>query len=499
MGYNVLLFMISKFIKMIKKTKLPYIVIATTVLLIATMGYLYINDSRDYSLFKESDSPKLRAHLVDEFTGAYGAEIKPSGNILEMDMVAKQSEVEIFNGVKTKVWSYNGQVPGPEIRLKLGDTLKLNFTNNLPQETTIHFHGVRVPNAMDGVPGVTQDPIQPGETFVYEFTPKDAGTYWYHPHVRSSEQVERGLFGTLVVEDAEPWPYTQDRVLVIDDWRMTNDKQVYPQFNTPMDLMHDGRWGNVITVNGKLMPNITARPGERIRFRLVNSSNARVYMPTIDGVSAKIIAVDGMYAREVTDLGNLELSPGNRIDVDITIPVDMQGQRLELRDQFRDVDNLLMTININGTPIYTPEFNYPLNPNVPVWSDAESVSIDKEYRLNARRKDGGGMMGGIEWTINDKAFPDYDPYTFRYGELNTMRFTNESGRLHPMHLHGQFFKVVARNGKSVYEPYFRDTVLVYPKESIDIALVPLDKGRWVSHCHILEHAEAGMMTVVEVE
>ena len=109
-----------------------------------------------------------------------------------------------------------------------------------------------------------------------------------------------------------------------------------------------------------------------------------------------------------------------------------------------------------------------------------------------------GMMGGIEWTINDKAYPDYDPYTFKYAEFNTMRFTNESVRLHPMHLHGQFFKVIARDGVPVSEPYFRDTVLVYPRQSVDVALVPLDKGLWVNHCHILEHAAAGMLTAVEV-
>jgi FtsP/CotA-like multicopper oxidase with cupredoxin domain len=103
-----------------------------------------------------------------------------------------------------KVWAYNGQVPGPVLRVRLGETLRVHFTNNLPEETTIHWHGVRLPNAMDGVPGVTQPPVPPAGEFVYEFTPKDAGTFWFHPHVRASEQVERGLYGVLVVEDASP-------------------------------------------------------------------------------------------------------------------------------------------------------------------------------------------------------------------------------------------------------------------------------------------------------
>ena len=442
-----------------------------------------------------------RERFVAEFKGAYAGEAEPNGNVIEMEMTASESEVEIFDGYKTKVWSYNGIVPGPEIRIKLGDTLKINFTNNLPQQTTIHFHGVRVPNAMDGVPGVTQEPIEPGGKFVYEFTPKDAGTFWFHPHVRSSEQVERGLFGTLIVEDDADERYSRDVVWVIDDWRMTNDRQVHERFNTPMDLMHDGRWGNVITVNANLNEVLKARPGERIRLRLVNTSNARIYMPSFENLDAKVIAVDGMYVREVFDFGKLELSPGNRIDVDITIPKDANGKSFNLVDNFGRTQIRLARIEVEGPVADTPEFEYPTNPNVPEWKGADSVAIDKEYRLNARRKEGGGggMMGGIEWTINGKAYPDYDPFTFRYAKFNTMRFTNESSRLHPMHLHGQFFKVIARDGKPVSEPYFRDTVLVYPSQTIDIALVPLDKGVWVNHCHILEHAEAGMMTAVTVE
>ena len=466
----------------------------------AVVAFMFYNQVGQADISTDS-SKSARIALAEEFKGAYDAEIEALGNVLEMDMVAAPSEVEIFNGVKTKVWSYNGQVPGPEIRVKLGDTLKLNFTNNLPQETTIHFHGVRVPNAMDGVPGVTQDPIQPGETFVYEFTPKDSGTYWYHPHVRSSEQVERGLFGTLVVEDDISTKYSQDKLMVIDDWRMDTDKQVDNQFNTPMDLMHDGRWGNVMTVNGKLDEVMQVRPGERLRLRLVNTSNARVYNPVLKGLDAKVIAVDGMYVKEVFDFGSLELSPGNRIDIDVTVPKGAAEQSFDLIDTFSGGEVTLARLVVSSDFVETPEFAYPINPNVPEWVNAAMVSVDKEYRLNARRKAGSGMgmMDGIEWTINDKAYPDYDPFSFKHGEFNKIRFTNESSRLHPMHLHGQFFKVVARNGKPVNEPHFRDTVLVRPRESVDIALVPLDKGKWVNHCHILEHAEAGMMTVVEVK
>ncbi len=444
-----------------------------------------------------------REKLVTEFTGAgaYLSDIVPNGNLVEVDMVATESEVEIFEGVKTRVWSYNGTVPGPELRIKLGDTLKVNFTNNLPQETTVHFHGVRVPNAMDGVPGVTQEAIKPGETFVYAFTPKDAGTFWFHPHVRTAEQVERGLFGTLIVEGEIDKEYSQDKVWVVDDWRMTNDYQVDERFVTPGDLMHDGRWGNVITVNGKLNEVLNTRPGERIRLRLINTSNARVYALNFSGLKANAIAIDGMYVKEVFNATRFELAPGNRIDVDITIPRDADGKKYVVYDSFTGNNINLATIKVGGEVVSTTGFDFPTNKKVPDWAGAMGVGIDKEYVLDARRKPGSGMdmMGEIQWTINGKAYPEYDPFALKYGKFNTMRFRNDSSRLHPMHLHGQFFKVVARDGNAVDEGYFRDTVLVKPKETVDIALVPLDKGTWVNHCHILEHADAGMITAVTVE
>ncbi len=485
---------------------IKFVLIVVMVLVGVILGSIYgkYNQSTDKTTLpsEKQTQPELRAKLVEEFRGAYEEDIVPNGKVVEIKMVAEPTVTEIFDGVKTKVWAYNGTVPGPQLRIKLGDTLKVDFTNKLPQETTIHFHGVRVPNAMDGVPGVTQPPIKPGEKFVYEFTPKDPGTYWFHPHVRSSEQVERGLFGTLVVEEPIDEQYSQDQVWVIDDWRLTNDKQVYEEFNTPMDLMHDGRWGNVITVNAKLQEELIARPGERIRLRLVNASNARVYLPKFENLTATIIATDGMLVKRTRPLGDLELSPGNRIDLDITIPTNANGREFALTDDFGRQKITLAKIKVRGEKVSTPEFDFPTNAKVPDWSEATKVEIDKEYRLNARRKAGGegmGMMGQIEWTINGKAYPEYDPFTFKYEKFNTFSFINESSRLHPMHLHGQFFKVIARNGVPVDEGFFRDTVLINPKEKVDLALVPLDKGKWVSHCHILEHAEAGMMTAVTVE
>lgn len=430
-----------------------------------------------------------------KYEKAYPEDIEANGVIKEFTLVAQKASLDLFTSNPLEVWTYNGQVPGPEIRVAKGDTLKINFTNNLPQETTIHFHGIRVPNAMDGVPGVTQDPIKPGESFVYEFVPKDAGTFWYHPHVRGSEQVERGLYGVIVVEDPEEPLYDQDKVIVLDDWRIDQTGRIDPRFNTGSDLMHDGRWGNIVTVNGLPNYTLTAKAGERVRLRFVNTSNARVYQLDFGGLDVMGFAVDGMLAKEPFSPRGFELSPGNRIDVDITIPLDSQKKQYSIRDTFTRQTNNLVSILINDEIAKTQDFDTPTAEMFPEWNSATALRINQEYVLNARR---GGQYG-IEWTINGKAYPDYDPITLKKGEFNVIRFTNASSRLHPMHLHGQFFKVLSRNGLQVDEPYLRDTVLVKSKEVIDIGVVPLDEGTWVSHCHVLEHAEAGMLTVIKVE
>lgn len=390
----------------------------------------------------------------------------------------------------------NGQVPGPTLRVRLGDTVRVRFTNRLPQETTIHWHGVRVPNAMDGVPHATQPPVQPGASFTYEFTPKDAGTFWFHPHVRSSEQVERGLYGLLIVDDRAPPPYTRDVAWILDDWLLGADRQIVPDFNTPHDLMHDGRWGNAITVNGRTDTTLKVAAGERIRLRLLNASNGRIYVPELGGLDAKIIAVDGLYARTPRPLEHFELAPGNRLDLDVTISGG--GRSLVVMDRFlAQRPNRLAEIEIDGTAA-APSFASPARAHVPVWGAGLAMPVTHELRLDARR---GGPLG-IEWTINDQAFAGHEhahpSIALARGRWSRLRFVNASARLHPIHLHGMFFKLLARDGVAVDEPFFRDTVLIHGRETIDIGLVPLDIGDWMMHCHILEHAEAGMMTMIAV-
>lgn len=440
----------------------------------------------------------LADRLRTEFEGAYPDTIEPSGRTHELEIVAAPTEVQIADGPPLRVWAYDGRVPGPTLRIRLGDELRVRFVNRLPQETTIHWHGVRVPNAMDGVPHVTQPPVQPGETFTYTFTPKDAGSYWFHPHVRGSEQVERGLHGVLIVEDRDPLPYSQDVMWVIDDWRLDDTRQIDQRFNTRHDLAHDGRWGNLRTVNGRIDEVLQVRPGERIRLRMLNCANGRIIAPHFGSLRPTVIAVDGKYLREPVTLDRFEMAPGNRLDLDIVMDVQ-SSELVTVVDTFspRRVTPIA-SIAIDGTAVPTPSFPSPASAHVPLWRDGLDAPLHHDFRMNA---EAGGEYG-ITWTFDGQAFAGHEHHheslTLERGRFHRIRFTNESGRLHPIHMHGTFFRVLARDGVPQDEPFFRDTVLVHPRESVDLGLVPTDLGSWMVHCHILEHAEAGMMTLVRV-
>ena len=446
--------------------------------------------------------PDVREALAREFAGAYPADEPAPTDTVVHRIVAAPTRLELLDGRSLDVWAYNGQVPGPILHVRLGQRLRVEFENRLPQPTTIHWHGVRLPNAMDGVPGVTQPPVPPGGSFTYEFTPKDAGTFWFHPHIRSSEQVERGLYGVLVVEDVAPPPYSQDVVWVLDDWKLTRDgAEIDPAFVTRHDLAHDGRWGQVSTVNGRTDHETIVRPGERIRLRLLNAANGRVFAPDLGDLDARVIAVDGMYTARPLDPAGFELAPGNRLDLDIRIPADAAGGLHTIIDVFGRAPRPIAAVRVADGPVETVAFESPARARVPRWEDALGVPVDLDLSLDARR---GGPYG-IEWTINGEAHGEHAAHDhqepvgrFTAGRFTRMRFTNVSPRLHPMHIHGSFFRVLARDGHEVDEPYWRDTVLVRPRQTIDVGLVPLDPGLWMLHCHILEHAEAGMMTLVEV-
>jgi FtsP/CotA-like multicopper oxidase with cupredoxin domain len=444
------------------------------------------------------DSAEQR--LLSEFTGSYPIDASPTGVVRTFEIVAAPTTLPLVDGKQLDVWAYNGQVPGPTLRIKLGETLRVHFTNKLPQATTIHWHGVRVPNGMDGVPNITQPAVEPGASFTYEFTPKDAGTFWFHPHIRASEQVERGLYGVLIVEDPTPAPYSREVVWVLDDWLLDGAGQIVAQFNTPHDLAHDGRWGNAITINGMTNTTLRVQPGERIRLRMLNSANGRVFRPDFGDLDAKIIAVDGLYLREPIPAGSFEMTPGNRLDIDIAFDRSPASPP-DLWDRFYSQrPNKLATFEIAGDLVTTPQFPSPAKAHVPRWLDGIGTPVTHSFRLDAQQ---GGPFG-IAWTIDGVAMDSghqhhHEPsLSLPHGHFAHLQFVNASARIHPIHFHGMFFRLLARDGTPIEEPFFRDTVLVHARETVDIGLVPSDVGMWMMHCHILEHAEAGMMTTIRV-
>ncbi len=441
------------------------------------------------------DQPGL-SNIEDGYLTALGGTVIDSGRIHRLDLIAAESQTGILAPYQAKVWTYNGKIPGPIIRIQLGDTLEVNLLNKLKQPTSIHWHGVRLPNAVDGVPGLTQQAVASGARYIYRFKPKDAGTFWFHPHVKSSEQIEKGLHGVLIVEDPKQPHYSQDLVWILDDWLLDREGQIVNRFVTRHDLAHDGRWGNFVTINGQQQPSFTVHPGERLRIRLVNVANGRIFAPRFPELTPRVIAVDGMLVAEPFPLDQLFLAPGNRLDLDLVVPKDYQGKNLELVDKFsRETLSLARLAVSNVQAVETPDFRSPRADYFPDSEQLVAAPVYHEFQLNAER---GGYYG-ITWTIDKQAWPEVTPLKLKHGKFYRLRFSNLSSRLHPMHIHGQFFQVIARREKPVYEKYWRDTVLIGPKESVDIGLVPIDKGKWANHCHILEHAEAGMMGVITVE
>lgn len=238
-----------------------------------------------------------------------------SGQIFKLS--ASETKVNLVRpNTPTDVWAFNDVVPGPEIRVRRGELLRVRVKNNLREETTVHWHGIRLPNNMDGVPYLTQQPIKSGEEFEYSFVCPDAGTYWYHPHQRSFEQVGRGLYGPLIVEDSEPLAVDREITWVLGDWRLQSDASISNDFGHLHDITHAGRIGNTVTVNGRVTDSVSVAPGERVRLRMINAATARVFGLNFENHLPFIIAYDGHSVEPHAPENKLVvLGPGMRVDV----------------------------------------------------------------------------------------------------------------------------------------------------------------------------------------
>jgi FtsP/CotA-like multicopper oxidase with cupredoxin domain len=296
---------------------------------------------------------------------------------------------------ETEVWCYNGRVPGPEIRLRQGERLKVTVENGLNELTSVHWHGLRVPNAMDGVPYLTQDPIEPGGTFVYEFVAPDAGTYFYHPHWRSFEQVGRGLYGPLIVEEREPIEVDRDVLWAIDDWRLTPAGSISDDFGDFRDIGMAGRIGNIMTINGRAPRPFRVRAGERLRLRLINAANARILELNFTGHRPRIVALDGQPVEPHEPAGGrIVLGPAMRAD----LVIDMTGEpgaSFAVTDSFyrRWAYKLLDLVYADEPPLRRAPLEAPIH--LPA-NDLPEPDFERAERHEVTFAGGmmGGMMGG---------------------------------------------------------------------------------------------------------
>lgn len=420
---------------------------------------------------------------------------------------------------ETAVWSYAGRVPGPVIRARQGERLRIDFENGLEEPTTVHWHGLRIANAMDGVPGLTQPPVAPGEHFDYEFEPPDAGLFWYHPHLRSSEQLARGLYGALVVEERDPPRVDRDLIWVLDDWRLQDDGAIVDNFGRRNDIRNEGRLGNTVTVNGQRLVDFAVRSGERLRLRLLNAANARVFALRFDDLTPTVVAYDGQPVEpHVPEDKRVVLGSGMRAELILDMTGDPGAKSVVDDDYYEESEYSFVRFQYSrDKPLRESPLDAPvrLAPNpIPepdlAKAETQQVLIQGGSQGSLEEAIYKGQTYGVRelwrehrkiWTINGIAAHGMvmDPmFTLKRGDSYRWAIKNDTEWDHPLHLHGHSFRILTRNAEPVPHTPWADTVLLFPNETAEVAFVADIPGDWLFHCHILEHHEGGMGAVVRV-
>ncbi|WP_432690258.1 multicopper oxidase family protein [Pseudooceanicola sp. C21-150M6] len=413
----------------------------------------------------------------------------------------------------TEVWSYDGTMPGPILRVPQGGRVTRRLVNELPVPTSIHWHGIRIDNAMDGVAGLTQEAVPPDGTFDYDFAVPDAGTYWYHAHTNSFEQVARGLSGALIVEEPDAPEVDRDEVLVLDDWLLNpEDAQFMEPFRHPMSLSHGGRLGNLLGTNGTHDYARDVKANERLRLRLINASNARVFVLRLAGLVGWAVALDGMPLPTPEPVAaELILAPAQRIDLIVDVTAE-EGDtaalvRFDDDDQWRSQARFPVKGTASATRRDTPAA-LPPNPRMEVPGIDSAQRFEMAMEGGAMGRMSGAMMNGrsmgfremagqgLFWALAGQVGMTDTPFaSLDRGETVRVKLTNDTAFAHAMHLHGQHFRQVAEDG--TLGP-MRDTILSYPDEPLEIAFVADNPGKWLFHCHMLGHAASGMTTWINV-
>ena len=428
------------------------------------------------------------------------ADVNPDPKIVEVTLEARVSALEVVPGLRTDVWTYNGGLPGPLIRARRGDRVIVHFSNSLPQPTTVHWHGVQVPIEMDGVPGVSQPAVEPGGAFKYDFVVPDAGLFWYHPHVMSAAQVGFGLYGPLLVTDPDdPVKVADELVIVLSDMAIDDNGKQHPADSGGLLGALLGREGNHVLVNGKVRPRVTVRDGALQRWRIVNAAKSRYFELVLgDGQPFELIGVDGGHMEYSVKRWTIVLGPGERADV--LVAPRLGGQNVTLitnpfnrgygSTEYRSAEDLIVFEPARMPSV--PQAELPkVTRNIPAMSAKGATPIALDLVMTkANGISGFALEGGPFWRNSS--------VRAAVGDKQLWTITNKAIWAHPIHLHGFFFQEVDEKGVPLSPRAWKDTIHV-PVDATKRFLVTFDRrGSWMFHCHILDHAEAGLMSTVDV-
>ncbi|MBJ6363684.1 multicopper oxidase family protein [Paenibacillus sp. GCM10012307] len=457
----------------------------------------------------------------------------PTGNMevltgSEINLTAKAATLDTGSGNSIPVWTFNNSVPGPQIRVKKGEVLKVNLKNELPEPVTIHWHGIPVPNEMDGIPGVTQNAVQPGETFTYEFKVDDPGTYWYHSHQDGVNQVDRGLYGSIIVED--DIKTDRDYTLVLDEWNSAGNMDM-PGVDTSssdssdvdhsnMDMGESANSGtqssvpaghdmnsmyDLFTINGKVgeqFNKLLVKKDEKVRIRLINAGFMS-HKLHIHGQEFKVISTDGQLINNPALIKDqlIDIAPGERYDIEFTAnnPGEWYIEEHGTADAVKGMKALIQYEGSDGPKDQPNESAELPTLDIAKYGQASQAKFslnqkyDLEYTMNLNTKE---QKGEQIYTINDEVYPNTEAIKVKKGDLVKVKLVNNSKEdEHPMHLHGHFFQVLSKNGQPLEgSPIIKDTLNLKPGEEYVVAFEADNPGDWMFHCHDLHHASSGMVT-----
>ncbi len=433
-----------------------------------------------------------------------------AGYAADLKIEIAEAQWELKPGLRTTVWAYGGRVPGTPIRVRQGERVKIEVVNRLPEATNIHWHGLVLPNNQDG-PFVE---IRPGASHVYDFIAGASGTYWYHPHrMPVLPQLDRGLYAPFIVEAPEDGAYSGDHTYVLDDWFLdVRGRRLEGVAAGDME-----RYGNVETVNGKTEEAIAPlilRSGELHKLRFINASTAAFHTIAVSGHTFRVTHTDGHALAQPYDSDKITLAPGERLDAEL-FAAGKEGQRFEMASGRRDLGMVIPIVYDKGrVPAMASPFRAP-RPRALLSGPPGRPDFTLELSSAMGMMGGGGMMHGgmmgggsaMRWTINGKAYPETLPLEVAVGKPVTMRIYNRDMMSmmmghkmdHPIHLHGTIFQVLSINGSPPKGELWKDTLPVPSGGYVDIAFEMTNPGDWLFHCHIIDHEDGGMMTVIRAK